>query len=298
MSNNKIRNSLSLCPFEIHMCDDIGIISTGTAFFYKDSEITYLISNWHNMSGKHFLTKEPINKGRRLPTYIKIKLFHSNRDIPTSYTLKTVRVDIYKGEQPLWLEHSDYGSECDVVALPMHLHGIDTGPSHKPVNLVPSVDIPISPGSTVFVIGYPKTLSTGPGLPLWKSGYLASEPEFEVRINGKISDIGGLSGGVKLPAIFLDIQTRKGMSGSPVFAFYSGVWDRTNPNKKPQNEAVELSNLIDGVGYQFLGCYSARVGDNEEGASLGLCWPEDIIEQVCNGRLGKHPHLNVIDNKM
>ena len=106
----------------------------------------------------------------------------------------------------------------------MHTHGIDTGPNHHPVNLVLSVDIPISPGSTVFVIGFPRTLSTGPGFPVWKSGYLASEPEFEVRINGKTSEVGGLSGGKKLPAIYLDIQTREGMSGSPVFAHYSGVW--------------------------------------------------------------------------
>ena len=296
MSNSEIRNTLSLCPFEIHMYDDDGIISSGAAFFYKDRATIYLITNWHNLSGKHFLTKEPLNERKRLPTYIKIKLFQSNRDKTTGYTSKSTRVDIYKSEQPLWFEHSDYGSECDVVALPMHLHGIDTGPNHNPVNLVPSVEITISPGSTVFVIGFPKTLSTGPGLPVWKSGHLASEPEFEVRINGIISDIGGLSGGKKLPAMFLDIQTREGMSGSPIFAFYSGVWDRTNPYKMLHNEPAGQDNLIYGVAFQFFGCYSARVGDKEESASLGLCWSKEIIRQVCNGRPGKHPHINVINN--
>ena len=40
---------------------------------------------------------------------------------------------------------------------------------------------------------------------------------------------GGLSGGIKLPAFFVDSQTREGMSGSPVFANYIGSWNTTDP---------------------------------------------------------------------
>ena len=55
------------------MYDEHGLISTGTAFFYVHEEKWFLITNWHNLSGWNFLTKEPLPIGR-FPTYIKAKI--------------------------------------------------------------------------------------------------------------------------------------------------------------------------------------------------------------------------------
>ena len=56
------------------------------------------------------------------------------------------------------------------------------------------VRIPVLPGGTVYVIGFPHAISVGPGLPIWKSGYIASEPHFDVTIGGQRKDIGGFRG--------------------------------------------------------------------------------------------------------
>ena len=88
------------------------------------------------------------------------------------------------------------------------------------------------PGSTVFVIGFPRSLSVGFGLPLWKSGYIASEPHFNVTLGGRLSGYGGLKGGRRIPAFFIDTLTRAGMSGSPVFARYHGAWDMQHPYRE------------------------------------------------------------------
>lgn len=56
------------------MCDDAVFISTGSAFFYEYGEEFFLITNWHNFGGWHFLTRFPLNDSSRFPTYIKVKL--------------------------------------------------------------------------------------------------------------------------------------------------------------------------------------------------------------------------------
>lgn len=44
---------------------------------------------------------------------------------------------------------------------------------------------------------------------------------------------------------------------------------------------------------EFLGCYSGRVGTKkEDGAALGLCWPEHVIKEICQAKsIGKNPHV-------
>ncbi len=68
----------------------------------------------------------------------------------------------------------------------------------------PQIDIDPYPGQTVSVIGYPlgwKDVRNG--LPVWKTGHIASEPE--VDFEGE-------------PRFLIDITGRPGMSGAPVIA--------------------------------------------------------------------------------
>lgn len=71
-------------------------------------------------------------------------------------------------------------------------------------------------------------MSTGTGLPVIKTGFLSSLPGFEVRLGGTFSELGGMQGGVSLPAMLLDVHTIPGMPGSPVFGEYSGIWNLDN----------------------------------------------------------------------
>lgn len=300
MPEKGIRSTYSQCPFEIQMWDDHGMLSTGSGFFYELDNTWFLVTNWHNLSGKNFLNNRPLMESRRFPTYIKVKL--SSYEIPgiplqkNSFTTVAQDVAIYENNQPLWFEHPTWGSFCDVVALPMERPQSCPEFMHNAANRISATRIPVEPGCAVFIIGFPRSISVGFGLPLWKSGYIASEPFYDVTIGGETSEMGGLQNGTKLPAFFIDSQTREGMSGSPVFALYIGSWDMSNPYKPIDMEEPGFWNRNDvalsGRGMEFIGCYSGRVGTNEEGAALGLCWREDVIKEVCFGKKrAQHPHV-------
>lgn len=300
MPENGIRSTYSQCPFQILMCDDSGVLSTGSAFFYELEGAWFLITNWHNLSGKHFLTKEPLSKKGRFPTFIKAKL---SAYLPSgagmaegSFTTVAQRVEIYENYQPRWYTHPELGSACDVVALPLSRPRSCPEFMHNAANRISNLRIPVKPGCTAFVIGFPRSLSVGFGLPLWKAGYIASEPYYDITIGGELSDVAGLRGGTQLPAFFIDSQTREGMSGSPVFAAYMGNWDATDPYKDLDMDTPEFwlrdDVLLGENRMQFVGCYSGRIGREEEGAALGLCWREEVIRTICEKRvLADHPHI-------
>lgn len=292
MPEKGIRSTYSQSPFQILMYDNDGLISTGTAFFYKLNNENFLITNWHNISGRHFISKNLL--GTRRPTYIKAKF--STYLIGDSFTSMAHEINIYQDFEPIWYEHPTLGSMCDVIAIPLEKPFGVPEFMHTSANIISSIRIPVKPGNSCFIIGFPKSLSIGFGLPLWKSGYIASEPHYDVDINGEISEMGGLKNGLVLPAIFLDTLTREGMSGSPVFASYIGNWDSTNPYKDidpAEPNFFERNDILLGENrMEFIGCYSGRIGKLEEGAAFGLCWKEDVIKFICEQKvLGKNPHV-------
>ena len=174
----------------------------------------------------HFLTKRPL-MASRFPTYIKVEI--SSYEVPgrpfqqNTFTTVARDVAIYENNQPLWFEHPTMGSFCDVVALPMERPQSCPKFMHNAANRISLGRIPVEPGCTVFIIGFPRSISVGFGLPVWKSGYIASEPYYDVTIGGEPSELGGVQNGHKLPAFFIDSQTREGMSGSPVLLNLSEV---------------------------------------------------------------------------
>jgi hypothetical protein len=295
-----IRSTYSQSPFQILINDDNGLISTGSAFFYDFEEENFLITNWHNVSGKHFLTDEKLDKtSDRLPTNIEAKLA-TNIGGTNGFTTIAHKIEIYEDYNPIWFEHPVLGSKCDVIAIPIARNKNLADNFHYPSNLISQIRIPVKPGNTAFVIGFPKSISVYIGLPIWKSGYIASEPFYNVTIGGKVSKLGGLELGLDLPAFFIDTQTKEGMSGSPVFANYIGNWDMTNPYEPIDPDAKDFNsrnNIAIGENrLEFIGCYSGRIGKQEEGATLGLCWRKDVIDLICKTRkIGEHPHVGKIN---
>ena len=294
MTEKGIRSTYSLCPFMIKACDDNGMISAASGFFFEFEDEWFLVTNWHVVSGKNFLTKEPLNRqSGRFPTFAKVMMLsyvHRLDGLPGQRLVTTVAkpVEIYKNCQPLWFEHPELGSDCDVIALPMKRPKICPESMHNAANKISTTRIPIEPGGVIFIVGFPMFISVYVGLPIWKSGCIASEPCYDIKLGGVLSDIGGIRGGRRLPAFFIDSLTREGMSGSPVFAKYSGMWN----NNAPYTGTV-WSNTVMGSGTEFVGCYSGRINSRrEEDAALGLCWRKDVIEAICRGKMrGRHPHI-------
>ena len=272
-----------LCPFQIQMCDKAGGFSLGTAFFYQFENETFIITNWHNVTGKDPISGESLHF-ERSPLYIQAKWPVVNPDSNYGDGLKAVRFEVQVVEfedsnDPIWFEHPTLGSLCDVVAIPAKRPDHWPSKVHRPANTLDETPIPVSPGLKVMVIGFPRGISSGPGLPLVKTGFLSSEPRYNVRIGGEFSDIGGMRGAIELPAMFLDVHTLPGMSGSPVFGEYTGWY---NPDYADGSFITGNSWL--GTGQLFLGCHSSRTGEREERAGLGICYKADAIKEICRAK--------------
>jgi hypothetical protein len=280
MQNPVLKDKYIACPFQIQMCDMQGGFSLGTAFFYECEGETFIITNWHNVTGKHPQTGAALD-AMRSPSYIRAKWPVVDDSVPKvegakQFYFQAQKIEIEDESGPLWFEHPELGSVCDVVAIPVHKPTDWPSFIHVAANKIDETSVPIEPGLKVIVIGFPQGMSTGPGLPVMKTGFLSSMPGYDVRLGGKFSDIGGMKDGVQVPAMLLDVHTIPGMSGSPVFGEYTGFW---NPDDLSTSEVTGSSML--GTSRIFLGCYSSRVAELEERSGLALCHQRDAIERIC-----------------
>ena len=283
MQAQVLKNNYIACPFQIQMCDNQEGIALGTAFFYESEHETFLITNWHNVTGKHHLTGEALDSIRS-PLYLRAKwpVVKEGATHPTGAAIvhfEVQKVEIEDDTGPLWFEHPELGSTCDVVAIPVSRPTDWPGSVHRPANKIDEMPVPIEPGLKVSVIGFPQGMSTGPGLPVIKTGFLSSMPGYDVHLGGEFSEVGGMKGGTQLPAMLLDVHTIPGMSGSPVFGEYSGFWNPDDLN----STAITGSSFL-GHSRMFLGCYSSRVTGPEERSGMGLCFQSTAIETICLSR--------------
>ena len=294
MPEHGIRSTYSQCPFQLLMYDEGGVISSGTGFFYETDNRWFLVTNWHNVTGRDFQTGRVLSPLARVPTRLVAKLStYTLGGREGSFAIEPHEVRLYDGTQPCWREHREAGTRFDIVAIPWERPQTCPAFMHNAANRISNDNIPVVPGCTVFVVGFPKAISVGIGLPLWKSGYVASEPHYDVTLAGTLQEFGGLSGGLRVPAFFIDAQTREGMSGSPVFARHYGTWDMSDPYRPIDPDEPGFWDRDDvalwgSQGTQFVGCYSGRIASREDEAALGLCWRRVVIEAICrNGKPGE-----------
>lgn len=111
-------------------------------------------------------------------------------------------------EQPIWLEHPEYGKNVDVVAIP--ISSIHDDVDITSVNEIPETsDFMVQVAQDVFVLGYPKGIDGGKNFPIWKRASIATEPDLDYD---------------EFPRFLIDTATREGMSGAPVIAYGNGTY--------------------------------------------------------------------------
>jgi hypothetical protein len=253
-------NALSLCAVYIRLLFGDLYLARGSAFLWRHDGRTFLISNWHNFSGRKPINDRPDDgqpideETGAIPDQVECT-FYRNRlsggQLVSSgviWSADKFRL-IDDSGQPLYLEHP-FGSRVDIAALPIELHP----------HIVPHYlneyefdeDVELYAGQDVSIIGYPFGPITGTPLPIWKKGSIASEPNKPIGLN----------------KIFVDAATRRGMSGSFVVAQHSGFY---YPDQKPS---------FFGLARRLLGIYSGRVGRSEFEAQLGVVWLREEIDRV------------------
>ena len=109
-----IRSPLSQCPFSLEMLYESRILASASGFFYEsEQKRSFLVTNWHNVSGRHFITKNPImlDTGTPLfPTHLRAKLMSDTgktdaNGSPVLDVRDTVLALYDNNYMPVWFEH-------------------------------------------------------------------------------------------------------------------------------------------------------------------------------------------------
>ena len=221
------------------------ILGVATGFVVKKNESNYLITNWHVVTQRNpFNNNQPLSDKGADPNKLKV-WFHGQR--LGNWVRKEVGLIDEAGDN-LWFEHEQH-EQVDVVAVPFALtedikiYDVDLA--------LADFDLMIYPSEPVSIIGFPKALTSGGKLPIWKTGHVASD--IDVDWDGK-------------PAFLIDATTRSGMSGSPVIAKRVCIYQTSRTN--------QIGNAV-----RFLGVYSGRE-ISESGVEVGFVWKPRVVSEI------------------
>jgi Trypsin-like peptidase domain len=225
-------------------------LSCGTCFFWKHKNTLYLVTNWHNLSGKDSLTKAHLSSNAGEPDRVQFDVFF-NRDLNDRREV-TIPLDNLDG--PVWLQHPEFGSAIDVACLRLpdcvapHVYSINEIYQNHPTTQI---------ADDVFLIGYPLGISVHQ-FPIWKRATVASEIQIDID---------------NLPKFYVDTASTIGMSGSPAI-------------RRSMGGATEGGSIIhNGLPMtKLLGVYSGRVSSNgDASAQIGIVWKARVIDEIIEG---------------
>lgn len=238
-------------------------LGSATGFIIEKSRKYYLVTNWHVVTGINPLTGQAIHSQGGLPNSLiiwhHVKSIQSNTIDWFSIKVPLYKTDEINPEEKNWIEHTK-GKEVDVILLPLHLTSkiirIGAEETHLKIHnfdmKLASVDMISVPAMPVSIIGFPLGRTAGGVLPIWVTGFIASEPSID------IDDI---------PLFYVNVSGRSGLSGAPVILRLSGGYGTSD------------GKFILGGGYQtkFMGIYSGRICD---GSDVGRVWKPIILDQI------------------
>ena len=234
-------------------------LSTGTCFFIERNQKTFLVTNWHIVSGRNADTKEVLDSATgAIPNKLRVFVPHDNGDGTAQHSDDSyIDVPLYNEDgDPLWYEKCIDGRMIDVALIPMqdiNFCHLTIDEAEEPFNEGVCLEIT----SEIYIIGFPFAKKTG-YIPIWKRGSVASEP---------LIDMEGM------PFFYADTATKKGMSGSPVVYY----------KDRPMIMVNEREKKLSRHWTKFVGVYSGRIGadcDTRNDAQLGRIWKASVVDEI------------------
>lgn len=221
-------------------------LSTGTAFVATSPRGPVLITNRHNVTGRHQETGQPLSSTGGVPS--EVVVFHNRANRLGEWVARLE--PLYSNEQPLWIEHPTLGARADFVALPLtQLDDVQLYPYSLGVG---DPTILVAPAEVASVVGFPFGLTAGGCLAVWATGFVATDPGIDY---------------ANLPIFLIDCRSRQGQSGSAVIAQRTGG-----------AVATEQGVMVGaGVMTRFLGIYSGRLNNESD---LGFVWKAAAVQQL------------------
>ncbi len=231
-------------------------LGTATGFAWRHHGVNYLITNWHVVTMIDPNTSRNLHSRAARPDRLHLQLNMKRYDwgkIPLD-------VQLYDANsRPIWLVHPVHRRKIDVVAIQLPLCPEDA--DYCPINeAIPRDDeLAIRISMEVFVLGYPFGVRL-PGLPVWKRGSIATEPQL-----APLTD----------QYFLINSASRPGMSGGPVL--------RRSWGTKVTEQGATYT--IAGSATRFIGVYSGRLYTRDFlEAQLGRVWPAHLITEIIVGR--------------
>jgi hypothetical protein len=240
-------------------------LGSGTAVLAANDQKSHcaLITNRHNVTGRHQETGACLSKSGGIPDNIVIH-FHKNG--PDIGEWKPIKLPLYKPDGTRWwIEHPRLGESADVVAMNLSwANDVRRLPYYLKTEH-DRTDMAVGPAEAVSVIGFPFGLSSAEKFPIWATGFLAQELSLITPDK---------------PAFLIDCRTRPGQSGSAVIAYRPAGYRR-------KWEGRITSVLTADKTWEFLGIYSGRVNAESD---LGTVWHVSAIEDVLSAAAAAIPH--------
>ena len=252
MRDTVIVDVFSATAVPVEMMFNSTTLSIATGFIWIIDDVLYLVTNWHNLSGRDFVTGANLSPTAGWPNRVSIYLNTKGR---LGEKFSEVFDLFDQGGNPNWLVHPAMGRTVDVAALPLRPM---VEPDWYAMNDQQMLDLSFTIGQDVFILGYPFGIGTA-GYPIWKRPSVASEPE--VLTNNQ-------------QYILVDTASRPGMPGSPVIRRSWGTHLLSNGGVLTGPRAAT----------RFIGIYSGRLHTTDQAdAQLGRVWPAPLIGQIIVG---------------
>jgi hypothetical protein len=235
---------LSLSTTPVNLLKGNDLVSQGTGFYYVEKaeggQVLFLVTNYHVLTGS-----APNDRKSPIGDNITFQ-FHESAEVPGK--VKTLRLPLFtKSGKPLWITSSSF-PEADLAVIPV----LSDAYKDCKVSCISAEwakpQMLLRPTTNVTLVGYPYGyFDTANALPIWKTGTIASEPGVDFE---------------KKPLLLVDVAAFPGMSGSPVFAIASGIYER-----------ADGSAVTPGSVREFLGVY----------ASMQMVGKNKYLEQLTHG---------------
>lgn len=254
---------ISLTTHHLHLCfsPTDAVLSSGTGFIYERSGVNYLITNWHNVTGRNPTTGDCLSKALAVPDMMST-MFRTKENPGLCHREHLQLYNDENMQSPTWLCHPTHGNKVDVVAIPLPPVLIEK----YQLFAINDVDFDKEYATAVaddsFVIGYPFSDITFLQLPIWKRASIASEPDVDLD---------------QLPKLLIGTATRSGLSGSPVVMQRIGIHGMYGGKLTGAEVIGRIRN--------FVGVYSGRIGADETKAQLGIVWKARVIDEIIDGRV-------------
>lgn len=271
---------------------DQTILAVGTGVLYEHTGNTYIVTAWHNFTGRHTETFSCLSQNQAIPNNVIAEIPFVSGQLVARIGLS---IPLFDHEKASFLIHPKNWPRIDVVAIPFdqdEIHMLEaTLPDgstlkfpfqrnrEEPVMEVcpvqnfeykhTAVDLwfkALDVAEELYIPGFPENISDVYGSPVWKRATTASSPR---------------QGWNKEPKFLVDCASKGGMSGAPVFYHNNHGQIRVNGNSYSFSTPASI----------LTGIYVGRIGGTTEfEAQIGVVWHRSVINEIIEGgTYEKHP---------